>query len=607
MNQNQGNSHQESFVNFSTLPTELLVYIISFLSSLSGKVTLRYVSKWLRCVIEGTPSLWKEFVWPYYDSQEECRVNEVLKACGQHIRVLSFPNSRVPSTLVGMLQYCSNVQHLRLPSTKLDPEQLRNIMHHMRCLLTLELKVDVYCDIKQLLLGSGQLKELTVHNFTTINNVFRHWIELQFRPPRLNVIAPKYFISVDHIIDYAIKLTTIPTGTTANFRVYNSHRKVPLNLSPTPPYFQLQFEGSGHSKVTTPYVKLSDFGILGLENDLAVMVNGHYGGRIMHMVRYLNCYGVANKLSYIAKYGELNRTTHFDFSHCQSIHSGHLEQLAIVFPNLQRLNLQYCSHCLENLKGLQAIAIHCQNLQGLNLLGIHVSKVQDQILFWEILSDIKLTHLAVEACALKSKVSNQKMLNGLLQKCQTIRGVQCGYCCCEGLTNDDTLTLSYFPSLKYCYAELFCKLPSIVKDVINNCKELRCVYFYQIYHSLSLGLIRNHNLEQLCIDSEDTDIPDVFLTSISAHGGLVHVVMRVRSLTFDGITSLVRNSPKLITLYLCVSFLDVKEENFNATLKKLFGNRRLFTAGLYNLMDFWRNGSREVLLEQGTDLIPLWD
>ena len=147
MDQDQDKSHEESFalmdqnkslVNLLTLPTELLVYIISFLSSLHDRVKLRCVSRWLRCVIEGTPSWWREFVWPYCDSREECSVKEMLKVCGQHIKVLSFPYSRVTSTrLVEMLQYCSNVQHLSLPSTKLDPEQLRMTIHHMGCLQTL--------------------------------------------------------------------------------------------------------------------------------------------------------------------------------------------------------------------------------------------------------------------------------------------------------------------------------------------------------------------------------------------------------------------------------------------------------------------------------------
>ena len=135
LDQDQDKHHHEKYiVNLSTFPTELLVYIISILSSVHDRVKLRYVSIWLRCMIEGTPSLWKEFVWPYYDSREEYSLKEVLKVCGQHIKVLSLPYSRVPSTLVEMLQYCSDVQHLSLQSTKLDPEQLTKTMHHMRCL-----------------------------------------------------------------------------------------------------------------------------------------------------------------------------------------------------------------------------------------------------------------------------------------------------------------------------------------------------------------------------------------------------------------------------------------------------------------------------------------
>ena len=171
-------SHEESVLNFLTLPTELLVYIISFLSSICDLVKLRYVSSHLRCVIEETPSLWKEFVWPCYNRHEECCVKEVLKVCGQHIKVLSFPNSRVSSTLVEMLQYCSNVQHLSLPSTKLYPKQLGNIIHHVRFLQILEVKADD--DIKNLLSKTAKLKELVISAspfLNTLEQLFRISIE----------------------------------------------------------------------------------------------------------------------------------------------------------------------------------------------------------------------------------------------------------------------------------------------------------------------------------------------------------------------------------------------------------------------------------------------
>ena len=77
------------------------------------------------------------------------------------------------------------------------------------------------------------------------------------------------------------------------------------------------------------------------------------------------------------------------------------------------------------------------------------------------------------------------------------------------------------------------------------------------------------------------------MTSISAHNGLVHVFMVVKSLTVKGIAFLVRNSPKLITLHLLQkSDIDVDVEKFNTALKTLFRKRRLFTGGLYKYAKF---------------------
>ena len=270
-------SDEKSVINLSTLPIELLVYIISFISSLRDRVKLRYISKWLRCVIEGTPSLWKEFVWHYCDIHEERSVKETLKVCAQHIRVLSLPNSRtISSTLVDMLQYCSNVQHLSLPSTKLDPEQLKNTIHHMGHLQTLELKVDNYNAIRQLLLNTCQLKELTIFSSTChdyLVEMFKYWKGRDFRPSNVNVIVPVYYYGIECLLDYTTRLKSTPACVTANFRVYNRSSKIPLNQSTTLPYFQLHYEGSA-GKVAIPSVELSSFC-----HDLAAMTECQYGGR----------------------------------------------------------------------------------------------------------------------------------------------------------------------------------------------------------------------------------------------------------------------------------------------------------------------------------------
>ena len=73
------------------IPIEVLVYIVSFVVSARDKVKLRYTSRLLRMVAE-TPSLWKDFIWPYFDIREERAINSVLKSCGRHVKQLVFPS-----------------------------------------------------------------------------------------------------------------------------------------------------------------------------------------------------------------------------------------------------------------------------------------------------------------------------------------------------------------------------------------------------------------------------------------------------------------------------------------------------------------------------------
>jgi len=586
MDQDQGDYHNESPFNLLTLPTELLVYIISFLSSLHDRVKLRHVSRWFKCVIEEAPSLWKELTWPYYESRQECSVKEVLKVCGQHIKVLSFPYSRVPSTLVEMLQYCSNVQHLSLPSTKLEPEQLQRMMQHMRYLKTLEVKVDNDSHIKQLFSDTGHLQEITIVSYSKSHvfyvDVFRYWQENQFRPPNFNVITSPHNV-FECLLNHVSELDSIPTGTTACFRLFDGHDKLP--------FFQLQVEPSG--QMTTPCMKLSDYGIQGVEGDLAVMTDCQYGAnRLYGVVSYFD--SIANLIA-IAKPFNLNCATYLDFSSQSSLHSEHLEQLAIACPNLQRLFLKSSYYCLRSLKGLRAIASHCHNLQGLNLLGICVGEVEDLTGLWEILSNMKLTHLAAQCCTFRSEAVAKGML---LKMCLSIRAVEFKRCFCCSYEELDTSMLSYFTSLHYCY---LIDLKFLSLDMIETCKELLCVGVF------GLNLTHAKNLKQLYICASTTDISNEFMISISAHGGLVRVFMQVRSLTAEGVTFLVRNSPKLIALYLRTEF-NLNEEHFKATLKKEFSKRRLFTTGYCNVNDKGGFPPDDTLREQGVDFpLSFWN
>ena len=588
----QDNSLEKSFVNLLTLPTELLVYIISFLPSLHDRVKLRYVSSWLKCLVEETPLLWKEFVWPYYDSREEYSVTQVLKVCGQHIRTLSFPN-KVPSTLVEMLQYCSNVQHISLPSA--NPEQLLMMIHHIRHLQTLELKVDCDSDIEQLFLCTSHLKEITIISNSGANygDLFKHWKEKKFMPPSCNVIA---FGFIESLLDHTAQ--SIPSGTTASFRVFCAHSKVT-----TLPYFQIQIERSG--QVTTRCAKLSDFGILGLKDDVVVMTDCQYGGKTVYGV---SVYASSKpKLTHIAKPFSLKSATHVDLSWQSSLCSGHLEQVAVACPNLQQLNLQCSYHCLKSLQGLRAIHDHCQYLQGLNLLGICVEEVEDLTQLWEILSDMKLTHLALEYCVLPSGATNKERFISLLKKFSSVRAIELKHdagCYYYGCNEEDTSILSCFPLLQYCYLRFAGDLPTPALEMVNKCMGLKCVRIFA--WSLSLKLAYNRNLQQLCIQAIDANIPKNFMATVSAHGGLVHVIIDVPSLAVTAIMCLVRNSPKLITLYLRTK-LDISAKHFNAALQKMFSKRVLFATGYCNITDQRGISPEDVMQELGIDLLPLWN
>lgn len=106
--------------NLVALPTELLVYILSFLSNVSKElVKMRYVLRKFRSVCE-TPSLWRNFSWPHFDSREERCVKNVLKMCGEQVKRLSFSHHVMPTKLIAMLKYCGNLVQLSIPTSKLS-------------------------------------------------------------------------------------------------------------------------------------------------------------------------------------------------------------------------------------------------------------------------------------------------------------------------------------------------------------------------------------------------------------------------------------------------------------------------------------------------------
>jgi len=109
-----------------------------------------------------------------------------------------------------------------------------------------------------------------------------------------------------------------------------------------------------------------------------------------------------------------NSVFEFELSLCNDLLSGHLEQVAISCPDPQRLSLWSSWRCLRSLQGLQLIASYCSKLQGLNLTGI--KEVEDHVLFWEVLSGTRLTHLALESCI--TAPANEDDIVKLTESCQ---------------------------------------------------------------------------------------------------------------------------------------------------------------------------------------------
>jgi len=190
-------------------------------------------------------------------------------------------------------------------------------------------------------------------------------------------------------------------------------------------------------RASLPFVKASWFGILGLDWELLVLTDYVCNGKV-HYRAELACWNVFG--SYFD--GMLNKTidslncvTEFDFPYyndcASSLLSGHLEQLAVACPNLQRLSLRGNSHCLMSLKGLRMIAHNCHDLLGLNLNLISIVAVEDQLQLWEILSDMKLTHLLMDACLFQPIIhdnSYKELLYSLFQKCSSLQALQFSNC-----------------------------------------------------------------------------------------------------------------------------------------------------------------------------------
>ena len=111
---------------------------------------------------------------------------------------------------------------------------------------------------------------------------------------------------------------------------------------------------------TPPLIKLSDHGILGLDKDIFYLSDYDHYSKVRLSISprvpnvYTDLYEVKDE--HLHCISNFNSVSNVDFFHV-NIYPGHLEQLAIACPNLERLNLGKAQNCLQSLQGLHAIIL----------------------------------------------------------------------------------------------------------------------------------------------------------------------------------------------------------------------------------------------------------
>jgi len=179
--------------------------------------------------VSEAPSLWTDFVWPFYHQGEEFSVMSVLQDCGQYVKRLVFPNHVKVSALIRMISYCHNVTQLSLaPVTKLDSKRLGTATSQMEYLEKLEVQLST--NIKPLL-QMGKLSELTVHvkmasRLQTLPfciSSVQEWVANTFVPCNLNIVVHEFIgeLQIIFLQSWMQWNSTISASHTACLKLYN--------------------------------------------------------------------------------------------------------------------------------------------------------------------------------------------------------------------------------------------------------------------------------------------------------------------------------------------------------------------------------------------------
>ena len=463
----------ESGVDFLTnkLPTELLLKIMCYLPT-RDKITMQYVSRRLKHVSD-IPLLWEEFVWPDYEPHHLRQVSDTLKTYGDRVRRILFPSHVCVAPILEMGRCCTKVMHLSLSKTQLTLDHLEEILCILTHLQQLDLCIDgsfmecttysVYDDkflegLFKITAGRVRKLKLQINKYkNSVNTIakLRKWVnEGNPLPSIIDILtAASKKVNYKFWSELSSKLLSFEIG------LYDNKR-IPMNLYLPMPLRKFQFGPAA----TPPLIQLNNHGI----TDLRICYLNEYdlGGTVRYTISPIGIlsadkYGTVHHIfdfALLCNAKLFNCTNHLHaVSYADMSYSGirvyNLEQLAVVCPNLQRLNLKGNVACLAHLKGLIAIVHACQNLEGLNLAGIQSISLHSYLDLWELLSSIKrLTHLAIDLCMLKPIDNDHKgCLINMLKRCHSLKALelQCGRWCSECSKNKDFIVMrEQVPSLR---------------------------------------------------------------------------------------------------------------------------------------------------------------
>ena len=631
-------SNSSGTATLITLPIEVLVYIVSFLST-REKIGIRCVSKCLNSVSE-VPSLWKEFIWSRYAPRDEKLLVCVIKVFGKHFKKFHFTDHIAPSKIQAMLKHCKNVEHLSLPSFNYNTfEKLEKTINGLSRLQVLSISHPTMypsCKlfIQKTYMLSTNLKEVSLHYgqisiqelLYVIQRWLKGWANCNYLPEKVNIVYSGNSIELCSVTSYyqscisIFRNTLLPTIRNSSHIAWFNIFSRSIDFSPVIPMIQLQIT---ESSVILPSVKASNYGILGLDHDTIHLTQGNYCGKRLHKASLTGTNNEYINASVVTTYS-LTSVTHFDVSHCNSLYPGHLEQLSLACPNLRRLDLCSSSNSLNNMLGLHSIADNCNSLQELNLCGITITNPEYCcVQLWEVLCKMHLIHLAIESWMINvhdsSEVSlavkQQKLINMFQNftslKVLEVRGTDKSVP--PNNTGNELFIISYFPSISS--YKIF-NLPSNNSyhslRQIFSCKYLKCLFLYNSLPKMLSLCLEDHcsSLQQLCIHSRDTVLTETFIDTLCSHGSLEHVILCVESLSAKSINSIIEQSPHLVELQIFLRievFLISQLLPMIATIKSKFSKRKLFKGGCFNIRQHVDVNENLLSVLKDTNLLSVWD